>query len=390
METIGASAVLRGLASTLDRMADDDLDLSFEAIPRPRRAEYTATDFVAMREANTLTLTPKFQRNPVWQPRQQSYFIDSIIRGIPIPPILMREVQRPTFDGVIREVIDGQQRLRAILDFIDGQYALSKSLEIRVGGKSQTAAWAGKRFSNLASTERQQILNYYFSVEVFVQLPDRQVLEIFARLNSYSVQLNKQELRNGTYFGEFKQLATSLSHEYLDTWRAYKVFSEQAIARMMDVELTSELLILLLDGVQDKKKSIDDFYRTYDDEFDEADRCAKLFSRVMTEIAEAVGDDLANTAFRRVPMFYSLFAAVAARHTQVNGLDTAPSGTGKLTLDERNALRQTVIDLSRFVEMESRSVPKSRQEFVIASSRQTDNRQPRVTRIETIIRDANL
>src|SRR5690606_23871655 len=93
------------------------------------------------------------------------------------------------------------------------------------------------------------------------------VLEIFARINTYSVGLNKQELRNGKYFGSFKNAMYDLARAHLAFWRDSRLFTETSIARMLEVELVSELSILLLDGVQDKKSSIDSFYKGLDEEW---------------------------------------------------------------------------------------------------------------------------
>ena len=116
---------------------------------------------------------------------------------------------------------------------MDGKFALSRSL-------GQT--YAGKRFSQLSDKQQDTIREYSFMCEVFHGLSDSDVLGIFARLNTYSVNLNKQELRNGKYFGYFKQLAYGLAREHIEFWRRHSIFAERAIARMAEVELTSELL----------------------------------------------------------------------------------------------------------------------------------------------------
>ena len=92
--------------------------------------------------------------------------------------------------------------------------------------------------------------------EVFHGISDAEVLEIFARVNTYSVPLNRQELLNGKYFGFFKQSAYKLAYEHLEFWRRNGIYSETAIARMSEVELTSELMIVLTDGMQQKIEAI--------------------------------------------------------------------------------------------------------------------------------------
>ena len=102
---------------------------------------------------------------------------------------------------------------------------------------------------------------------MLIGISDAEVLDIFAKMNTYAVQLNRQEFRNGKYFGHFKQSCYTLAHEYLGCWRHHGVFTERGIARMIDVEFTSELLVQGLAGLQDKKSSLDGFYADYDDLF---------------------------------------------------------------------------------------------------------------------------
>lgn len=144
------------------------------------------------------------------------------------------------------------------MDFIAGKYTLSKNIE---------SPYIGKSFGQLPEDVQNQIQQYSFICEVFYGIDDAAVLSVFARLNTHSVSLNSQELRNGKYFGPFKRSAYSLALSHLTFWRNGRVFSEQGIARMQEVELTSELMIALIAGMQDKKKSIEDFYKKYDETF---------------------------------------------------------------------------------------------------------------------------
>jgi hypothetical protein len=142
---------------------------------KPDRSTYTSTDFLQWRDAQSLVLTPKFQRRGVWKPAARSFFIDTILREMPVPPIYLRTLQSGERNRVVREVVDGQQRVAAVLDFIDGNYHLSRSLE---------APWAGKSFEQLRAPERDRVRNFGFNAEVFHGISDLQVLEVFARLNT--------------------------------------------------------------------------------------------------------------------------------------------------------------------------------------------------------------
>src|SRR6202011_615663 len=110
-------------------------------------------------------------------------------------------------------------------DFIEDGFTLSKTLK---------APWKGKKFSQLSDEEQEQIMSFSFPAEIFKGISDQQVLEVFCRLNTYSVKLNAQELRNGKYFGLFKTAAYALALEYLEFWRKHRIFSEQNIACMLE------------------------------------------------------------------------------------------------------------------------------------------------------------
>jgi uncharacterized protein with ParB-like and HNH nuclease domain len=307
---------------------------------KPDRSIYTPQDFQQWRDVNSLELTPKFQRRGVWGLAARSYFIDTLIRSMPVPPIYIRISQSKETDRQVRQVIDGQQRISSVLDFIDGKYRLSRTL---------AAPWAGKTYKELTPGERQAIRTHGFSTEIFHGISDLEVLEVFARLNTYSVPLSNQELRNGRYFGLFKQSVYQLAYQHLEFWRKQKIFSERNIARMLEAELTSELVIAEIDGMQDKKKTIDAFYAKYDEEYLGQKRCESRFREVTDVINDSFEEGLGETEFSRAPLFYTLFCAIYHR---VYGLPNCGIQTAKKVLsnEDRLSLADTVKSLSELIE----------------------------------------
>src|SRR5947208_1012015 len=106
-------------------------------------------------ESETLDLTPQFQRRPVWTDEQSSYLIDTILSGLPIPEIYIRSSSTPK--GKARyEVIDGQQRIRAVLEF--------GANDLELNGEHVNAKWSGKRFDEDRKSTRlnssHQIISY--------------------------------------------------------------------------------------------------------------------------------------------------------------------------------------------------------------------------------------
>ena len=351
------------------------------------RSEYTAHDFQTWRSADALDIAPKFQRRAVWTTPAKSFLIDTLMRGMPVPPLFLRTVQSKDKKKIVREVVDGQQRISAVLDFVDNKFRLSNALD---------SPHAGKSFSKLPSDAQDAILTYPFICEVLQGVSDKQVLEIFARLNQYSVPLNEQELRNGTYFGYFKQLAYRLGYDYVDLWRDYGLFSDQKIARMLEVEFVSELLIAQLGGMQDKKRTISDFYEKYDQEFSNRERMAARFRKVMGVITESVGEIISETQFRKPLLFYSLFCAIYHR---AYGLDGEKIHTPKkqIMVEEYSDIASAVASLTTVLEQfaaeeespkEGGELTSRERRFAIAAAKQTDNIQPRRIRMETIYRAA--
>jgi hypothetical protein len=347
---------------------------------KPDTSAYTAADFLQWREAQILELVPKFQRRSVWKNSARSALIDSLIQGMPIPPIYLRNTQRADKKKVVREVVDGQQRIRAVLDFLDDKYRLSKTLD---------PDYAGLRFSDLEDDLRSRITTYPFVCRVFQGISDSEVLEVFARLNSYAVALNGQELRNGTYFGYFKSVAYHLAFEHVEFWRRHRIFTEQMIARMFEVELTSELLIAGLHGMQDKKKTINKYYAEYEEHFPGRTEAQQRFRETLDVIGEALNDTLADTEFRRPPMFYTLYCAVYHR---MFGLpkQTLPTAKRKLARIDLKRLSDSVADLSDKITAAKANEPlrEEYRPFVTACLRQTDNIIPRQTRLETLCKRA--
>jgi len=348
---------------------------------KPDRSSYTPLDFLEWSEAGTLEISPKFQRRGVWNRAAKSYLIDTMILEMPIPPIYIRVTQNDERTKMIREIVDGQQRISAVLDYINGKYSLAKNIE---------SDCVGSYFSDLDKKIKDKITQFSFICESFTGVDDSDVLRIFARLNTHSVRLNAQELRNGKYFGQFKRSAYNLALEHLEFWREHKIFTETRIARMMEVELTSELMILEMSGLQDKKKAIDRFYEDYDEEFLERKNVENRFRRTIDIINDACYSNISSTEFRRPPLFYSLFAAVYHRLYGLRNSELNTPRNGRLPKNELQKLSDAIVTLSEYIisEKENEEAPRAYKNFVNACLRQTDNIRPRRTRMETIYNTA--
>lgn len=245
-----------------------------------------------------LELAPPFQRNPVWSPKQKSYLIDTILHGYPIPEIYVQETV--SAKGELRFVIvDGQQRIRSCLEFVEGKYPLSDP---------EDSPWLDKTFDELTPKERSQIFGYNFMVRQLPDAPETQLVDIFKRINRNTVSLNKQELRHATYWGQFIESMEVISSDPL--WGELNLFSSNDIRRMLDVEFVSEIAIALLHGHQNKKTALDKYYVLYEDEYDARRDVESIFRTVLSEIHGIFGVYPIGR-WRKKSDFYSLFVVLA-------------------------------------------------------------------------------
>ncbi len=248
-------------------------------------------------DAGDIVVKAPFQRNPVWSDRQKSSLIDTILLEYPIPELYMQELTDAAGNQK-HVVVDGQQRIRAVLSFLAGEFEID----------DESPHWPGLNFDDLSPDDRKKLFEYNFIVRLLPEMPDEELRAIFQRINRNTVTLNQQELRHATYWGPFIKLMEDLAD--LEFWSAAGLFSANDRRRMLDVEFVSELSIAVLNGLQNKKKNLEEFYQQYETNFDEAEHLKGIFLRVLGEI-EQVLPALSKTRWRKKSDFYSLFLKLA-------------------------------------------------------------------------------
>jgi hypothetical protein len=255
-------------------------------------------------DAGQLEMKPPFQRNPVWTEAQKSFLIDSILRGYPIPELYMQE--SVTEDGKERHVIvDGQQRVRACLEFIEGRFSLDAE---------QVPQWPDLKFEELTSEDRKKIYAYNFIARQLPAVPDEELRIVFKRLNRNTVVLNQQELRHATYWGAFLKTMEALAE--LDWWSTSGIFTANDVRRMLDIEFISELAVAYVHGPQNKKTSLDKWYPAYEQSFPDQSRVTNVFQVVLGELAQVL-PAISGTRWRKKSDFYTLFLVFASHEDQL-------------------------------------------------------------------------
>ena len=139
----------------------------------------------SFRRRKGIDTNPDYQRPAVWTRAQKQLLIDSMLRDYDVPKFYLHRTGKDTYD-----VIDGQQRLRAIWEFFEGGFALAKDAEDVNGCEIK-----GKKYDELDFDMQDKINSYNLDFVVLDYVDDDEIREMFLRLQN-GTSLKAQEKRN--------------------------------------------------------------------------------------------------------------------------------------------------------------------------------------------------
>lgn len=339
-----------------------------------KRTVFRVSDFLAWQRDGSLELSPYFQRRPVWKRDAKSYFLDTVLRGLPAPLIYIRDRVDLERQTTIREVVDGQQRLRTLFSFIDPEVLddFKPKRDRFMVKRVHNPDVADTSYAELSDEHQTRILGYEFSTHILPStVEDREVLQMFARLNATGSKLNHQEIRNAEFFGEFKTLVYELALEQLERWRKWRLFTEHQIARMKEVETTSDLLMTMIEGLTGKTQArLDKLYKRYDQELPGESEIARRFRRTMDAVDDLIGGDVHNTVYSSPVYFFSLFTFI---YDRLYGLESDFKRTKAAKLP--SGLKECLLRVSQ--DFETEEVPDYVLDAVQRASSDTGRRKTR-------------
>jgi hypothetical protein len=186
---------------------------------------------------NDINPTPTYQRSSVWDLEQNQMLIDSILRKIDIPKIYLRELKGGKFQY---EIIDGQQRMRAIWDFFNNRFPLSEEAE-HVLIKGNEYEVTEKTYEDLESAVKiERIHKYHIDVVIIYDATEDEIADLFYRLNN-GTPLSSAEVRNSMP-GDMKLIVKELaSSPFLQkvSFSNRRYAYDQICAQMMMLELNN-------------------------------------------------------------------------------------------------------------------------------------------------------
>ena len=199
--------------------------------------DWTTETIARQLEKGTIDLNPTFQRRDAWSNGDKSKLIESLILGLPVPPIILAESKEKKNSYI---VIDGKQRLLSIRRFFsnddNSEYAFKK---LRLSGLDILSELNGMTYADIETEENDYITNLEnqsIRTIVIKNWPDEAFLyTVFLRLNTGSKKLSSQELRQALKPGAFLNYlddATAKSDAMMKMLN-----NKTADSRMKDIEL---------------------------------------------------------------------------------------------------------------------------------------------------------
>lgn len=268
----------------LDTLKDKLLSLQKTAKERTvktQNIEYDLETLAKKVKKNYIKLDPEYQRKHRWTDETSSKLIESLILNIPIPTVYLSQdidVDEEIDDEIARySVIDGQQRLTAICEFMENNYAL-KGMEV-------LEELNGSFYKDLPPFLIRRLEERTIKCLRIDSTVDEQVkYDIFERLNTGSVQLESQELRNAVYRGPFnnliKELAKDANFRILVGITENNPEENNKVKKMQDVELVLRFFSLDNDNFYALRKGFKKFLS------DEMERLNKLDNEALEILGE--------------------------------------------------------------------------------------------------------
>lgn len=343
---------------------EDDLDdeseesLPFKYSITSYGADYPVDGLVKRLNQEDIYI-PKFQRGYVWNLKQASRLIESLLLGLPVPGIFLSREQ----ETQKLLVIDGQQRLRTIQYFYNGIFEPNKK-EFSLQGLS--SQFEGKTYKSLSEEDRRKLDDSIIPATVVKQDEpsddDSSIYEIFERLNTGGVKLAPQEIRACIYHGEFNELLAKLNDN--QSWRS---IYGSVDSRMKDQELILRFLALYFEGKEYKKPMkgfLNNFMGTNRHlKIYTGEKITKVFSDTIQTAYECLGKKAFKPKIRlNAAVFDSVMVGIAHRLNQAPINDKQSVKSNYEALLENQDFLEVTINTARTTE---KSTVESRLEQAI-------------------------
>lgn len=285
---------------------------------------WTIREVLDHRSGKLLTPNPEYQRGQVWTGLQQQMLIDSLMRGFHLPIFYFHLIKTPTRHGMNTsyEIIDGQQRVNAIVGYYGGDFTL---LDPRAPGsrfprhlRDEECVWAGKSYDRLSEELQERFVNTKITVALIEDADTNEARDLFVRLQG-GADLTPQERRDALP-GDLGRAIVSVAgrrgkaggHEFFQEKMGKKPRTDRGQTR----QFAAQLLLVLHSYMSQRKLSdinkaaLDQLYYDYMDlgEMEGTrDRLMKILDGLHVALAGWSGPNLPNHVVMHLVLMWQQF-----------------------------------------------------------------------------------
>ncbi len=255
----------------------------------------------------TLIVDDSYQRKSVWLERDKIRLVETILLGLIIPELYFWDADTDADSGLtITHIVDGQQRIKAIVDFVNNNLKLQKDCLIEDYSKEH---FGDKCFKDLDEEFKKQVWAFNLSVIRIQNKEIDEIRKIFYRVNLTNYSLNDQERRHSNSWGKFADLTAEIIS--LPIWDELGVFNSGDIRRMKDQEFCSTLLLLARRGIIDQttQKPLNDAYTDYSKEYVEYEDDKKRIINWLKEFPKFFTNEVRPFIKKRTQL-YTVFCLI--------------------------------------------------------------------------------
>ncbi|MCU0549404.1 MAG: DUF262 domain-containing protein [Leptolyngbya sp. Prado105] len=178
----------------------------------------TVTEAYRLFRSGGFLVNRRYQRKLIWSIAEKEKLIGSLLKGYPIPLILLAE--RPQIHGSGKyEIIDGMQRLNAVCGFIENQFSFNNqyfdidefSYAKQLADEGVFLKQTGQNVAYLSRKDCSDILDYQLAVTIYTAMEEDSITEVFGRINSGGKHLSNQEKRQAGITTPFAEVVRTIA-----------------------------------------------------------------------------------------------------------------------------------------------------------------------------------
>lgn len=194
---------------------------------------------------NEYLINRRYQRKLVWQTKEKQALIDTILKGYPLPQFLFAEIITETQKR--SEIIDGLQRMSAIIGYIENEYPWEgKYFDLDTFADGQARVEIGllvQKEPRLKRSECRKLLRYSLGITTYESNDESKIEEIFRRINSTGQKLSAQDLRQAGSTSPIAELVRQISTD----WRGDNTRDRIGLEKMKAISINDDTNTLGID-----------------------------------------------------------------------------------------------------------------------------------------------